>query len=194
MASLWLKWVQYICYIVDIELVDGLVLSVLWLSPKHGTILLDKLIVNNYPSLNGKIDIHDSQCNLRYKANNILKIFCRINPLGQVVNTVKWHWRHSVFNHGHLGCLSNRLFRQTTKQTQKPASLIFLWQPPVTAGFSSQIGRQCGNRHCYYDSYSTLCGAIWRYKSVNTDSVMACCLTEPNHYLSQCWLIIEKVL
>ena len=61
-ASLCLKWVQYLSYIIDIKLVDGLVLSVLWLS---AGMALDKLILNNFPSLNGKIEIHDSQCNLR---------------------------------------------------------------------------------------------------------------------------------
>ena len=54
--------------IVDIELVDGLVLSVLWLS---AGMALDKLKMNNFPSLNGKIEIYHSQCNLRYKAINI---------------------------------------------------------------------------------------------------------------------------
>ena len=52
-----LKWVQYLSYIVDIKFVDGLVLSVLWLS---AGMELDKLIMNNFPSLNGKIEIHDS--------------------------------------------------------------------------------------------------------------------------------------
>ena len=51
-----LKWVQYLSYIVNIKLVDGLVLSVLRLS---AGMALDKLIMNNFPSLNGKIEIHD---------------------------------------------------------------------------------------------------------------------------------------
>ena len=61
-------WVQYLSYIVDIKLVDGLVLSVLWLS---AGMALDKLIMNNFPFLNGEIEIHDSQCNLRCQAINI---------------------------------------------------------------------------------------------------------------------------
>ena len=77
--SLCLKWVQYISYIVDIKLIDSLVLSVLWLS---AGMALDKLNMNNFSTLNGKIEIHDSQCNLRCKAINIFKIFCIINPLG----------------------------------------------------------------------------------------------------------------
>ena len=33
---------------------------------------------------------------------------------------------------------------------------------------------------------------IWRQRSVSTlAQVMACCLTAPNHYLNQCWLIIS---
>ena len=37
--------------------------------------------------------------------------------------------------------------------------------------------------------------AIWPHRSGWTlAQVMACCLTAPSHYLSQCWLIISKVL
>ena len=36
---------------------------------------------------------------------------------------------------------------------------------------------------------------IWRYRSMSTlAQVMACCLTAPSHYLSQCWLMISEVL
>ena len=34
-----------------------------------------ELIMDNFPSLNGKIEIHDNQRNLRYKAINIFEIF-----------------------------------------------------------------------------------------------------------------------
>ena len=35
---------------------------------------------------------------------------------------------------------------------------------------------------------------IWRQRSGSTLArLMACCLTAPNHYLNQCWLIISKV-
>ena len=35
---------------------------------------------------------------------------------------------------------------------------------------------------------------IWGHKSGSTlAQAMACCLTAPNHYLNQCWLIIRKV-
>ena len=37
--------------------------------------------------------------------------------------------------------------------------------------------------------------AVWRQWSWTTlAQVLACCLTEPSHYLNQCWLIISKVL
>ena len=37
--------------------------------------------------------------------------------------------------------------------------------------------------------------AIWRHGTGSTlAQVMACCLMAPSHYLSQCWLIISKVL
>ena len=36
--------------------------------------------------------------------------------------------------------------------------------------------------------------AIWRQRTGSTlAQVMACCLTAPSHYLSQCWLITSKV-
>ena len=36
--------------------------------------------------------------------------------------------------------------------------------------------------------------AIWRHRSgLILDQVMACCLTAPSHYLSQCWLTISEV-
>ena len=36
--------------------------------------------------------------------------------------------------------------------------------------------------------------AIWRQRSGSTlAQVMVCCLTAPNHYLNQCWLIISEV-
>ena len=37
--------------------------------------------------------------------------------------------------------------------------------------------------------------AIWRHRSGSTPGqVMACCLTSPNHYLNQCWVLISGVL
>ena len=37
--------------------------------------------------------------------------------------------------------------------------------------------------------------AIWRWRSWSTlVQVMASCLTAPNHYVNQCWLIISEVL
>ena len=39
-----------------------------------------------------------------------------------------------------------------------------------------------------------LSDAIWRHKSESIlAQVMACCLTAPNHYLNQCWLIVSMV-
>ena len=37
--------------------------------------------------------------------------------------------------------------------------------------------------------------AIWRHRSGSAlAQVMACCLTAPSHYLTQCWLIISEAL
>ena len=197
MASLCLRWVQYLSYIVDIKLVDGLVLSVPWLSTGMA---LDKLIMNNFPSLDGKIEIYDSQCNLRWKAINIYQIFCRINPLGlktfkkwQVVNTMQWHWCHGVFNHGQLDCLFNRLFRLTTKQTQKLHITEFCenHKSPVVS-----LLKWVGNAGIYLDIMTVTQHIVAQYCDINLSTltqVMACCLTEPSHYLNQSWLNIGKV-
>ena len=55
---------------------------------------------------------------------------------------------------------------------------------------------------CYTKMYFAICfnslgpnDAIWRWRSWSTlVQVMACCLAAPDHYLNQCWLIINKVL
>ena len=132
--------------------------------------------MDNFPSLNGKIEIHVSQCNLRCRAINILKYFEEWTHRGlkifwklQVVNTVKWHCRHGVFNHGQLDSVSNRLFRLTTKQTQK------LHIPEFCGNHLSSVvspHKWVGDAGIVIDitSYSTHYGAIWWHKSVNTDS------------------------
>ena len=48
--------------------------------------------------------------------------------------------------------------------------------------------------HTYMDS---LCPrhAIWRHRSGSTEAwVMVCCLTAPDHYLSQCWLFTSRAV
>ena len=114
MASLCLKWVQYLSYIVDIKRVDGLVLSVLWLS---AGMALDKLIMNNFPSLNGKIKIHDSQSNLCCQAINNFKIFCRINTSSQYSEMTLASWRLQPWA---IRLLVQQVIQtKTAKQTQK---------------------------------------------------------------------------
>ena len=174
MASLCLKWVQYLSYIVDIKLVDGLVLSVLWLS---AGMALDKVIMNNFSSLNSKIEIHDSQCNLRCRAINIFKIFCRMKTLrpNNILKMTSSRYSEITLASWRLQPWATRLFVRQIIQTKSKANTKaprhrVLWEPSITGGFSSQMGRWCGNRHWYYDNYSTHYGAIWRHKYVNTDS------------------------
>ena len=54
-----------------------------------------------------------------------------------------------------------------------------------------------GDKICLYvSSINSLWpgDAIWRHGTRSTlAQVMACCLTAPSHYLSQCWLIIREV-
>ena len=192
MASLCLKWVQFLSYVVDIKLADGLVLSALWLS---AGMALDKVILYDFPSLNSKIEIHDSQCNLRRRAINISKIFWGLTTFWkwQVVNTVKWHWRHDVFNHGQLDCLSDRLFRLTTKQIQKLHTTEFCGNhlSPVVSPH-----KWVGDAGIVIDIMTVTQHIIAQYGDINLSTltpVMACCRTEPNHYLNQFWLIIGKV-
>ena len=138
---------------------------------------LDKVIMNNFPSLNSKIEIHDSQCNLRCRAINILKIFCRMNTLGpnNFLKMTSSQYSEMTLVSWRLQQWATRLFVRQIIQTNNKASTKaphhwVLWEPSITGGFSSQMGRWCENRHWYYDSYSTHWGAIWRHKSVNTDS------------------------
>ena len=123
---------------------------------------LDKVIMNNFPSLNGKIEIHDSQCNLRGRAINIFKIFCRMNTLGpnRFLKMTSSHWRLLFVQ---------QIIQTNNKANTKAPHHWILWEPSITGSFS-QMGRWCRNRHWYYNSYSTHYGAIWRHKSVNTDS------------------------
>ena len=162
MASLCLKWVQYLSYIVYIKRVDGLVLSVLWLS---AGMALDKLIMNNFPSLNGKIEIHDSQCNFRCQAINNFKIFCRINTSSQYSEMTLASWR--------LQPWATRLFVQQIIQTNSNGNAgIAIDIMTVTQHIVAQYGDI---------NLSTL------------TRVMACCLTELYYYLNQFWLIISMV-
>ena len=145
MASLCLKWVQYLSYVVGIKLNDCLVLSVLWL---WAGLALDKLITNNFPSLNGEIEIHGSQCNLRCQAMNTLKIFCRINPLGpdNILKMTSSQYSEMTLASWRLQPWATPPFVQQIIQTNnkantKTSSHRVLWEPPITCGFSSQMGR-----------------------------------------------------
>ena len=121
---------------------------------------------------------------------------CKINPLGLhniLKNTVKWHWLHGVFNHGQLDCLSNRLFRLTTKQTQKLHITEFCENhlSPVVSPL-----KWIGNAGIAIDIMTVTQHIVVQYGDINLSTltlVMVSCLTEPNHYLNQFWLIIGKV-
>ena len=159
-ASLFLKCVQYISYIVDIKFVDGLVLSVIWFS---AGMALDKMTMNNFPSLNGTIDIHDSQCILRCKANHKSNVFQQIIQAHNKTNKkAPQHW-----------CLrENHLSTMFSPQKWVANAAIPIDGMTVTQHIVTQYGDP---------NLSTL------------TRIIACCLTEPNHYLNQCWLIIDKV-
>ena len=111
----------------------------------------------------------------------------------QVVYTLKLLWRHGVFNHGQLDCLSNGLFRLTTKQTQKLHITEFCENhlSPLVSPH-----KWVGNAEISIDIMTVTQHMVAQYGDINLSTltkVMACCLTEPNHYLNQFWLIIGKV-
>ena len=111
----------------------------------------------------------------------------------QVVNTVKWHWRHSVFNHGQLDCLSNRLFRLATKQTQTFHITEFCENHLSALVYPH---KRVGNAGIAIDIMTVTQHIVAQYGDIYLSTltrVMACCLMEPNHYPNQCWLIIGKV-
>ena len=115
--------------------------------------------------------------NLFSSSTYVITCIERIKPLG--LHNI---WKMTISQYGEMALASWRLqpwatrpFVQEIIQTHNKANTKaphhwVLWEPRITGGSSSQMGRWCGNRHWYYDSYSTHCGAIWRYKSVNTDS------------------------
>ena len=89
----------------------------------------------------------------------------------QVVNTVKWHWRHGVFNHGQLDCLSKTLFRLIAKQIQKLHITDFCENhlSPVVSPH-----KWVGNAGIAIDIMTVTQHIVAQYgdrKSANTDSV-----------------------
>ena len=110
-----------------------------------------------------------------------------------IVNTVKWHWCHGVFNNGQLDCLSDILFRLTTKQTQKLHITEFCGNhlSPVVSPH-----KWVGDARIVIDIMTVTQHIRAQYGDINLSTltrVMACCRTQPNHYLNQFWLIIGKV-
>ena len=115
--------------------------------------------------------------NVTCAAINIHKIFCRMNTLGpnNILKTTNCQYSEITLVSWRLQPWETWLFVQQIIQTNNKANTKaphhwILWEPPITVDFSSQMGRWCGNRHWYYDRYSTHYDAIWRHKSVNTDS------------------------
>ena len=155
--------------------------------------------MNNFPSLDGRIEIHDSQCQTVTCAARQLtffKYFAELTHWGlttfqnwQAANTVKWHWRYGVFNHGQLDCLSNRLFRLTKKQAQKFHITEFCGNhlSPVVSPH-----KWVGDAGIVIDIMTVTQHIMAQHGDINL-STLTCCQTEPNHYLNQFWLIIGKV-
>ena len=85
---------------------------------------LDKVITTNFPSLNGKIEIHDCQCNLRCRALNILKIFCRMNTLGpnNILKMTSSQYSEMTLASWRLKPRATRLFVQQIIQTNNKAN------------------------------------------------------------------------
>ena len=122
---------------------------------------------------------------------------CRINQLGFTI-----FWKMTIIQYSEmalaswrlqLDCLSNRLFGLTTKQTQKLLITEFCENhlSPVVSPL-----KWVGNAGIAIDIMTVTQHIVAQYGDINLSTltrVMACCLTEPNHYLNQFWLIIGKV-
>ena len=149
-------------------------LSVLWLS---AGLAINKVIMNNS---------HLWMVKLKFMIANVT---CAGGQLTFLKCFAEWtHWDLTTFKkiassqYSEITLVSwrlqpwaTRLFVQQIIKTNNKANTkaphhLVLWEPSVTGGFSLQMGQWCGNRHWYYDSYSAHYGAIWRHKSVNTDS------------------------
>ena len=109
------------------------------------------------------------------------------------VQTCFHHWRHGVSNNGQFDCLSNRLFRITAKQTQKLHITEFCGNrlSPMVPPH-----KWVGNAGIAIDIMTVTQHIVAQYGDINLSTltrVMACYLTELNHYLNQFWLIIGKV-
>ena len=94
---------------------------------------------------------------------------------------------------GNSTVFSNRLFRLAAKQTQKLHITEFCENhlSPVVCPLN-----WVGNAGIAIDIMTVTQHIVAQYGDINMSTltrVMACCLTEPNHYLNQFWLIIGKV-
>ena len=126
--------------------------------------------------------------------------FCRINPLGPDIILKMTSSQYSemplaplCLHHGQLDFMSNRLFRLTTKQTQKSHIPEFCENhlSPVVSPH-----KWVGNARIAIDSMTVTQHIVAQYGDINLPTltqVMGCCLAEPNHYLNQFRLIIGKV-
>ena len=140
---------------------------------------LDKLITNNFPFLNGKIEIHDILW-----PDNILKM-----TSSQYSEIALASWL--------LEPWATRLFVQQIIQTNNKASTKapyhwVLWEPPITGSPHKWVG----NAGIAIDIMTVTRHIVAQYGDINLSTltqVRACCLTELNHYLEQFWLIIGKV-
>ena len=72
-------------------------------------------------------------------------------------------------------------------------SITFLNWVPIGYYKHQRVVFSCKSCLVVYNSLKPS-DKIWRHRCGSTLApVMACCLTAPSHYLSQCWLIISKV-
>ena len=108
--------------------------------------------------------------------------------------TVMSHEHDGVSNQCQLACLFNSLFRLTTKETFKLCSTGHLCKGnPLVTGGSPHKAQQHIFTHWFFNSLWPSDAIRWHRSGSTLAQVMACCLTAPSHYLTQCPLIITKV-
>ena len=119
------------------------------------------------------------------------------STLAQIMTFVSLQWRHngrdSVSNHQPCECLPSRLIRRRSKKTKLIVTGLCAGNSPETGEFPAQRASNAENVSIWWCHHVI---AWCQTPEMGSQAVLwrASCLTEPNHYQTECWLIISQVL
>ena len=118
---------------------------------------------------------------LRFRRNRRYRY---LDSDARTVSVKYYEWKHN-------SCDTNIMaIRRLTFITRNSTLNVFLYNQrifTIDIRFKNTISRHTVNSLGPTD-------AIWHWRSWSLlVQVMACCLTTPNHYPNQCWLVISKV-